>query len=314
MKRKPMCIVFTITIFIVLTQLVTAPNPAHSKEETPMEKQNTWLSDVHGWKPLNDPSPYNPKTIFQYMNGAAELYLAYNFRELKTVRFEKPGKPSIIVEVYDMASPEDAYGVFTFERQDPEAGIGQSSEFGGGLLRFWKGRYFVTIFGEEPGQDIEDAILLLGRRIADSIVRTGNPPKIISCLPDRALSYSKKNSWFFRSHIHLNQRYFVARANILMLSLDVEAVLGRYEAGELKTHILLAHYPSPEKAESAMESFKKAYMPDAGLLNSVKTENGRWTSVARLKSYVVVVFDAVDESTSLHLINTIKETLKKERP
>jgi len=277
-----------------------------------MEKQDAWLSDVHGWKPVHDPSPYNPKTIFQYMNGAAELYLAYNFRELKAVRFEKPGKPSIVVEVYDMASPEDAYGVFTFERQDPDAGIGQGSEFGGGLLRFWKGRYFVTIFGEEPGQDIEGAILLLGRRIANSIIRTGNPPKIISCLPDKALSYSKKDTWFFRSHIHLNQRYFVARANILKLSLDVEAVLARYEAGEGRTHILLAHYPSPEKAESAMKNFRKEYMPDAGPFNTVKTENSRWTAAARLDGYVVVVFDAVDESTSLHLINATKETLRKE--
>lgn len=277
-----------------------------------MEKKVTWLSDVHGWKPAGDTSLYNSKTIFQYMNGAAELYLAYNFRELKTVRFENPGKPSIIVEVYDMASSEDAYGVFTFEKQDPDAGIGQGSEFGGGLLRFWKGRNFVTIFGEEPGQDIEEAILILGRRIAGSIVHTGDPPRIILCLPDKALSYSRKDVWFFRSHIHLNQRYFVARANILMLTLDVGAVFGRYETRDGRIHVLLVHYPSPDKAESALSSFKNTYMHDAGPSDSVKTENGRWTSMARLDRYVVVVFDAVDESTSLNLINVTREILKKE--
>ena len=312
MKCNPIRIVFTITIFIALSQLVTTPSPVYSKDKTPMEKKVTWLSDVHGWKPAGDTSLYNSKTIFQYMNGAAELYLAYNFRELKTVRFENPGKPSIIVEVYDMASSEDAYGVFTFEKQDPDAGIGQGSEFGGGLLRFWKGRNFVTIFGEEPGQDIEEAILILGRRIAGSIVHTGDPPRIILCLPDKALSYSRKDVWFFRSHIHLNQRYFVARANILMLTLDVGAVFGRYETRDGRIHVLLVHYPSPDKAESALSSFKNTYMHDAGPSDSVKTENGRWTSMARLDRYVVVVFDAVDESTSLNLINVTREILKKE--
>ena len=31
------------------------------------------------------------------------------------------------------------------DREDPEAGIGQGSEYGFGLLRFWRNRFFVTI-------------------------------------------------------------------------------------------------------------------------------------------------------------------------
>jgi hypothetical protein len=277
-----------------------------------MEKQVSWLSEVQGWRVFADPSPYNTKTIFQYMNGAAELYLAFNFRGLKTTRFEKSGGPSIVVEVYEMGSPEDAYGVFTFEQQDPETGIGQGSEFGGGLLRFWKGRNFVTIFGEEPGPDIEEAILLLGRRIAATITDSGNPPKILGYLPDKTLPFTKKDAWFLRSHIHLNQRFFVARANILMLAPDVEAVLARYETKDGRIHILLVRYSTPEKAGAAHASFKKAYMPDAGKADSVKTENGKWTSIGRLNSFVVVVFDAADENSAINLIKATKEILKRE--
>jgi hypothetical protein len=211
-----------------------------------------------------------------------------------------------------MGSPEDAYGVFTFEQQDPEAGIGQGSEFGGGLLRFWKGRNFVTIFGEEPGPDIEEVILVLGRRIAATITDSGNPPKILGYLPDKTLPFTKKDAWFLRSHIHLNQRFFVARANILMLAPDVEAVLARYETKDGRIHILLVRYPTPEKAGAAHASFKKAYMPDAGKADLVKTENGKWTSIGRLNSFVMVVFDAGDENSAINLINATKEILKRE--
>ena len=305
-------VVYAIIIFLVLLLFVAVPNKALSGEMTSMKNKPSWLSDVDGWRPASDPSPYNTHTIFQYMNGAAELYLAYNFRELKTVRFEKTGKSAIIVEVYEMASPEDAYGVFTFEQQDPEAGIGQGSEFGGGLLRFWKGRYFVTIFGEEPSQEIEGTILVLGRRIAHSIVEIGYPPKIMGYLPDKVLTFSKKEAWFFRSHIHLNQRFFVARANILALTRDTDAVLARYETKEGKIYILLIRYPSPDMANIAFSSFKSTYMPDAGNADSVKTENGKWTSAARIDRYVVVIFDAGEESSAISLINATREVLKKE--
>jgi hypothetical protein len=302
----------TILVGISLCTLFVSPCSVYSKEEAGMNVNASWLSEVQGWRAVADPSPYNTKTIFQYMNGAAELYLAFNFLGLKTTRFEKTGRPSIIVEVYEMSSPEDAYGVFAFEQQDPGVGIGQGSEFGGGLLRFWKGRNFVTIFGEEPGPDIEEAILVLGRRIAATITDSGNPPKILGYLPDKTLPFTKKDAWFLRSHIHLNQRFFVARANILMLSPDVEAVLARYETKDGRIHILLVRYPNPEKAGEAHASFKKAYMPDAGKADWVKTENGKWTSIGRLNSFVIVVFDAGDESAASSLVNANKDILKRE--
>jgi hypothetical protein len=59
------------------------------------------------------------------MNGSAELYLAYDFQNLRVRRYEKPNQPPITLEFYDMASSENAYGVFSFERQDEAAGIGQ---------------------------------------------------------------------------------------------------------------------------------------------------------------------------------------------
>ena len=107
-----------------------------------------------------------------------------------------------------MGSPADAFGVFSFDRQDPDAGIGQGSEFGGGLLRFWKGRYFVSVYGEGEGKEQEEAVLEIGRRLASSIVETGEPPRLIRALPEeRQVEGSVR---FVRSHVLLNQRCFVS--------------------------------------------------------------------------------------------------------
>jgi hypothetical protein len=96
--------------------------------------------DAAGWTWDKEQKEYNsPKALFDYMDGAAELYLAYGFQRLTVRKFEKSSQRPITLELYEMASSEDAYGLFSFDRQDEAVGIGQGSEFGGGLLRFWKG-------------------------------------------------------------------------------------------------------------------------------------------------------------------------------
>jgi hypothetical protein len=70
---------------------------------------------------------YSSRTLFDYINGAAELYLAFGFRNLTARRFKKSAQPPVIVEPYEMASSEDAYAAFSFERQDEGIGIGQGS-------------------------------------------------------------------------------------------------------------------------------------------------------------------------------------------
>lgn len=112
-------------------------------------------SETTGWRWDNRIERYDSRTLYSYMDGAAELYLSYGFQDLMVRRYVKPGLHPITVELYRMASAADAYGVFTFERQDEPAGIGQGSEFGGGMLRFWKGAYFASIYAEGEGAEVE---------------------------------------------------------------------------------------------------------------------------------------------------------------
>ena len=69
--------------------------------------------------------------------------------------FEKADQPPLTIECYRMASAEGAFGVFSFERQVESVGIGQGSDLGSGLLRFWKGRYFVSIFADGEGTEMD---------------------------------------------------------------------------------------------------------------------------------------------------------------
>jgi len=220
-------------VFVTFSLVCVEPCYAASmaREENIMGANLTLPSEIDGWKWDGKEERYDGKKIFKYIDGAGEVYLAYGFKGLITRRFEKPGRPLLTADVYEMGSSADAYGVFSFERQDEEVGIGQGSEFGGGLLRFWKGNYFVSVNAEGEGEDVDKAISGLGRAVAASIMKTGPMPQLISYIPDKGFGLVEKNIYFFRSHVLLNQRFFIAHQNILQLGQDVEAVLAEYLVG-----------------------------------------------------------------------------------
>jgi hypothetical protein len=313
---KRFCVAFlsAAAIFAAFTPVCIESCYAASmaKEENVMDTKLSLPSEIDGWKWDGKEESYDNKTIFKYIDGAGEVYLAYGLKGLVTRRFEKPGRPLLTADVYEMGSSADAYGVFSFERQDEDVGIGQGSEFGGGLLRFWKGNYFVSVNAEGEGEDVDKAILGLGRAVAAAIPKTGPLPELISYIPDKRFGLVEKNIYFFRSHVLLNQRFFIAHQNILRLSRDVEAVLAEYLAGQHKVHLVLLRYLSETEALAGLSSFRKAYLPEARDRKIIKTEDGKWTGAVQYGRSVVIIFGAASEADGDNLLKATEANLKGE--
>ncbi len=302
-----------ILCFLYFVLNLFAPFPGICDEEVKMADRPAWPSAIDGWTWDREDKAYDRETLFDHIDGGAEVYLAYNFRKAFVHRYLKAGRPDIVAEVYIMGSPEDAFGVFSLERQDPEAGIGQGSEFGGSLLRFWKGRTFVSVLGEGAGgKDIEAAILGLGRALAASIKKTGEPPRMLRYLPDLPSLPPRDRLCFVRSHILLNRCFFLSHTNLLKLGGDVQAVLAGYSQGKTKIRVLIVGYPSEARAESAFAGFRSAYMPDADRNNTVRTEDNTWTKSEHYQKFVIVVFGAPLQSQAEALIQAVVAKIKKE--
>jgi hypothetical protein len=278
--------------FIVLVLLLGTAQGAGVKGKERVDPKIVLPAEVAGYKWDGKVRTFNSKTIFEYIDGAAELYLAYGFLGLKLWRFEKTGAPPINLEIYEQASSEDAYGVFSFEHQDEPAGIGQGSEFGGGLLRFWKGNCFVSVYAEGEGEGVEAAIVSIGKAAAAAIPLTGPEPRLVQFLPGKEFGLVDKSTRYLKSHVLLNQRFFIAHQNILNLSRKTEAVLAVYLREVHKTQLLLIRYPNADEARISLESFRKAFMPDAGGKDRVKTEDRKWTFARQQNDCLLLVFNA----------------------
>ena len=289
--------------------MFTVAETAKGEEQGKMSREILLPSDAAGWKWDGKEMKYNSKTLFSYIDGAAELYLAYGFQNLTVRRFEKSNQPPILLELYEMASSEDAYGVFSFEHQDEAVGIGQGSEFGGGLLRFWKGKYFVSIYAEGEGAETESGILKVGRAAANSIPATGPEPKLVGFIPGQDLGLVDKSVRYLKSHVLLNQRFFIAHQNILNLSRKTEAVLAQYLQGKQKTQLLLIRYPDSKEATDAYRSFMKVYLPDVRGMDRVRTEDRKWTFARQQNEFILIVFGSPTEADAEALLKATQEKL-----
>jgi hypothetical protein len=258
------------------------------------------------WQASDKDRTYDRKTIFDYMDGGAEVYLAFDFREAFVRTYKAPSGDDIVLDIFDMGSVEEAYGVFSCDRQDPEAGIGQESTFGPGLLRFWQGRYFVSISSAGDEQKKDKAILDLGKAVVPHLGPPGEAPPVLQLLPPSGLIRSKTS--YFHSSISLSNRYFVASDNILGLDRGkTDCVFAEYSEGdEETTKLLLIRYPDDEQAQAARQSFLKSYLPEAGPDGTAQTENKKWVLGRGHKNFVVLVFETPSKERAERLFAAVR--------
>lgn len=269
--------------------------------------ENLLPRKINGWEAKEKDELYNPQTIFDYINGAGEVYRSYNFRLLLARRFSKSGQPDIVADLFEMASSKDAFGVFTHDLEGEEAGVGRGSTYKGGLLSFWKGRFFVSLYAEEETKDAKEALFALGEKAASSIEDIGEEPDIISFLPEEALV--EKSVHYFHNHMILNYHYYVSDENILLLDQETEAAIATYREENERAYLLVVRYPDPSKASQAFQNFLKIYMPDAKEMGLVKTEDGKWTAARFKEDILVVLFNGTSANYAKGMLeHVLKKT------
>lgn len=71
-------------------------------------------ADLPGWT-VAAPETYSAKQLYGYINGGAEIYLEYGFRQVRGQRCTQK-KHELQVDIYEMVNPEAAFGMFSVLR------------------------------------------------------------------------------------------------------------------------------------------------------------------------------------------------------
>lgn len=208
--------------------------------------------EVAGWRAVDDGEVYDTESIFAYIDGHAEVYLAYGMRRCLARRYTGPqGEADIVVDLFELDSAANAYGVFTHDRDGEAVDVGQGALLRPGWLSFWKGPWFGSIYAEGESEASLIAVNALAHAAADAISVEGEAPDLVGELPADGLDPSSVR--FLHTWEILNSALFVGGENIFSLSSETDAVLGRYRREGGEGWLLLVEYPDEATASVAEE-------------------------------------------------------------
>ena len=227
--------------------------------------------EILDWVQSRAPSTYEGKTLYRDRAEAPDLFYAYGFQRQAEVEYQAPrfgSKPLILLEIFDMGTPENAFGIYNFHiyPQVKFEWVGSKAMLSGGYLRFSKGKYFIQIEGYEFATGIREAMVLLAKDIAARIKEPAPEPQILSLLPSNKISGTVK---LFRSNWALRQIYSTLPVNVPQLRDTALGVSARYRDNpDLKNWteariVFIIRFPDPAAAESAYTIYRDSVMEAA---------------------------------------------------
>ena len=255
------------------------------------------------WSKQTGDQIYTLQTIFSYINGGAEVYKAYNMRRCLTRRYATPQGPAIVLDLFDMGTSEDAYGVFTHDPAGEAIKLGQDGRLRPGWINFWKDRFFISIYSEEETPAAQKAVRLLGEKVDFLITSPGTRPKIIGRLPAEGLQAASIR--YLHHHVILNYHYYLSDENLLNLSSETEAVLAEYQRKNAEALVLMVSYPEATAANNAFANFNRHYLEQGGRKGLVVLENNKWSGSKISGQLLVIVLEADRRQLAEILLETI---------
>jgi hypothetical protein len=171
--------------------------------------QTSLFPEVKGWKQAEGILTFSPRKLYDYIDGAADLYLTYEFQELKVAEYQNEKKASVTVEVYRHKTPGQAFGIYSQERLSNAnfLEIGAQGFIEKNILIFTQANYYVKINSSDTGAEDEEVLLAFAKGVAKNLGEKGSLPAILAAFPEEG---KRKNSEKFISKNFLGYSFFLS--------------------------------------------------------------------------------------------------------
>jgi hypothetical protein len=257
--------------------------------------------EIKGWKLQVDKIVYTSDNLWEVIDGAAELYLAYHFQDLHQAIYAAENDREVKVELYRQDTPVNTYGIYTAERMPDytfiETGIqGYTSP---DILNFFTGCYYIKIssYGRNPVD--EETLKTIAGEVSLSLNQTGSWPAELRLFPAEG-------------KIAMSDGYVAS--NFMGYSFLRSAFTARYSAGGEFTLFIL--HGNEGEAEAMLNRYtdmvEKDSIEQKESITIVRDPfNGR-VILSKKGDYLVGVLNAADEATAIDYIGKMEGNIPGE--
>ena len=242
---------------------------------------------ISGWSTNGDLMTYNQQNLFDLVDGQADSFFAYGFEQVSVQRYQDSQGEKLSVEVWQLASEDDAYGLFTASRAGTPLSIGNQGDGDPGLrLIFWQSRYYVHV---NANQDLPDDVIMgFAKAVSSALPKGGTTPALVKQLPQQDLEAGSEI--FFHQEISIQSEVWLGGTNLMGLGPETLGVVARYTVNGQPGHLLLAEYLSVEKATAGLKALQTSQLTDL----EVSNQN---------QKVVGAVFGSIDPKLALNLLD-----------
>lgn len=219
--------------------------------------QELVLPELEGFKKTTNYPVFGPENLWDFINGAADTYLAYGFIDLHVAEYKK-GKNVIKLEIYRHNDNIMAFGIYSTERSPSFRfmNLGAQGYIADGAINFFKGNYYVKIRTYSKSEKILQSSESLALRVANMLKGGTEMPAVLSKFPENGRKMNEETyiNESVLGHNFLNKAY--------------KAI---YEIGTDNFSVFIMENSSIEEARKSLE----AYLAATGI-ETVETGGGKY--------------------------------------
>jgi hypothetical protein len=205
--------------------------------------------------------------------------------------FEDGSGRAVRVESWQLATPADAYGLYSTFRSGAPTGIGNEGDSDPGRrVDFWKDRYFVRVLAQTGLP--EGDLLGLATAVARAVPEGGGRPSLVDRLPPRGLG--TRSDIYFHEEISIQTDLWLGGENLLGLGPGTEGVLAKYDLAGSRAQLLVVQYSDGEAAAAGLESLRAA-------------DIGGLMAAGRRERLLAAVFGNVEDAQAEALVSAALE-------
>lgn len=209
------------------------------------------LPEVELWKFTEAPMSYLPPTLFEYIDGAADIYLAYDFKELIVGQYKKGDENrSLTIEIYDMGDEKNAFGIYSAERfpDNKFISIGNQGYLEEGTLNFIAGKYYAKLLCFDCGEESSKVLKLFSQKIVERIKDKGHLPHLLRFFPKEGL-IPNSEKFILRDFLGYSFLHDGYTANYQLKGIDFDCFLAEGKDEEDAQKMLAEYLDTRNKAE-----------------------------------------------------------------
>jgi len=265
----------TLAALLIAVGLSIGSHPTQTTPPSASARDLTLLvpraPEIPGWSARGDAQRFSGDDLYVYIDGGAEIYNEYGFRQVLAQDFVDKNQKGVTLEIYEMTDPTAAFGIFSFKASGKGrlADIGADSEFEDYYLHFWKGPFLVTVTGFEANPECRDGVTAIARATGARIHETSGRPAFLSKLP---ADWIKPGLKYLRGPLGLyNLHPFFTRD---VLKFQEAAVVSLEDA-----RVFVFSYPNPAEALARLSETRQVMAADPAYRNVREFPDGHFEAV-----------------------------------